>query len=502
MTWDLWNPFDVLADGAGKVVADGWTAAMLGLWNAGLWVLRLVLNLMDAFVTPDLSADGPGAELYRTTFWIAGTLCTVMVLVQLGVAAFRRDGKSLATAVIGIVQFVMVWATWMTCAVAVVAACGGLSKALMLTLLSVDSWAAFQPFQPLTFSDVSTEPTVATVLGLLGLLLWVAAIGHLLVMLTRAGALMVLSATAPISAAGLVSEAGRSWFWKSLRWFLAAAFTPVLMVLVLGIGIQMTTGVATGLTDKIEQDVGTAVPGVVLILIGSFSPLALFKLLAFVDPGTSSGAGMRRGLAASGGLQGLLAGGASASGSAAGSGSTSGAASSTDANGASAGESAGQDAATNRFAQALKTIGGPIGTAAAKGLGTMGAVANAGVAVGSDQTNQMGVGQQSYQPDFSRTKSSDGGSGATPQDQGPGPRREQGSPDGAGGPSGPVDPSSGATSPDQATAAITPPAPPDPGGGGGGGGGGSAGPKGGPAGGSGGGGAAGSAADVAAVAVV
>ena len=65
-------------------------------------------------------------------------------------------------------------------------------------------------------------------------------------MLTRAGALIVLAATTPIAAAGLVSDVGRSWFWKSLRWFHAAAFTPVLMVLVLGVGIQMTSGVVTG----------------------------------------------------------------------------------------------------------------------------------------------------------------------------------------------------------------------------------------------------------------
>ena len=142
----------------------------------------------------------------------------------------------------------------------------------------------------------------------MGLLLWLAAIGHLLVMLTRGGALMVLSATTPISAAGLVSDAGRSWFWKSLRWFHAAAFTPVLMILVLGIGIQMTTGVANGLADKTQAAIGTALPGVILILISCFAPLALFKLLAFVDPGTSSGAAVRQGLAAQGGLQGLLGG--------------------------------------------------------------------------------------------------------------------------------------------------------------------------------------------------
>jgi len=323
--YDQLNPFHYLAGAAGKVVADGWTAAMLGLWNAGLWAMRLVLNIMDAFLTPDLSENGPGAQIYAATFWIAGALVLVMVMIQLGVAAIRRDGKSLATLLVGGAQFTIVWAAWVAYGVAVIAACGGLTRALMGSLLKVSSWSAWQPWTPFTTADI-VDGTVATVLGLMGLLLWLAAIGHLLVMLTRGGALMVLSATTPISAAGLVSDAGRSWFWKSLRWFHAAAFTPVLMVLVLGIGIQMTTGVANGLADKTQAAIGTALPGVILILISCFAPLALFKLLAFVDPGTSSGAAVRQGLAAQGGLQGLL-------GGISGSPESSGAAASTDANG-------------------------------------------------------------------------------------------------------------------------------------------------------------------------
>ena len=34
--WDYVNPFTYLGNAAGKIVADGWTAAMLGIWNAGL----------------------------------------------------------------------------------------------------------------------------------------------------------------------------------------------------------------------------------------------------------------------------------------------------------------------------------------------------------------------------------------------------------------------------------------------------------------------------------
>lgn len=411
--------FAGLAGAAGKAVADAWTIAMLGLWNAGLWVMRLVLNLMDAFLIPDLSEDGPVAQVYRVTFWAAGTLVVTMAVVQLGVAALRRDGKSLATVLVGTGQFVIVWAGWVVYGVAVVAACGGLTRALMQTLLSVQSWSEWQPWQTLDAGDV-IDATVATVLGLMGLLLWLAAIGHLLVMLTRAAALMVLVATTPISAAGLVSEAGRSWFWKSLRWFHAAAFTPVLMVLVLGLGVQVTTGVATGLADSAQTAVGTALPGVILILVGAVSPLALFKLLAFVDPGSPSGAALRAGLTAQGGIQGLLAGkNPLASGAA-----TSGAASSTDGQGRSQAETAGEASTSARFGAAergLLGLAGPAGSLAAQGLGLMQRVGAQAAAIGADVTNQTGAGHQSWHPDFggmpgSRRPDPGGGSGTAGRD--------------------------------------------------------------------------------------
>jgi hypothetical protein len=451
---DQFNPFHYLAGAAGKVVADGWTTAMLGVWNAGLWAMRLVLNIMDAFLTPDLSENGPGAEIYRTTFWVAGALVLVMVMIQFGVAAIRRDGKALATVLVGGGQFTIVWAAWVAYGVAVIAACGGLTRALMGTLLRVDSWSAWQPWAPFSTGDIA-DGTVATVLGLMGMLLWLAAIGHLLVMLTRGGALMVLYATTPISAAGLVSDAGRSWFWKSLRWFHAAAFTPVLMVLVLGIGVQMTTGVANGLADKSQAAIGTALPGVILILIGAFAPLALFKLLAFVDPGTSSGAAIRQGLAAQGGLQGLL-------GGRPGSEQSSGAASSTDQHGRSQGESAGEDSTNDRFTKAqgrLAAVGGAVGSAAAAGLGVMASVGTKGAAIGADLTSQMGVGHHTYQPDFSgggkrKNNNSDrpadqhqqSGRGNTDDRSGPNGH----TPDGGGTPDQLASPTTGATSPNQA----------------------------------------------------
>jgi len=391
-------PFVVAGDMVANAVKDAWTMAMLSLWSAGLWLLRLVWRFLDALVTPDLSEHGPGGRLYQVTFWIAGTLCLLMGLVQLGVAAGRRDGRGLARLLIGLAQFAGVWAAWLTYDVVVVAAFGGLTSATTKLLLSVDTLSAWQPWAPITTADI-TDPLVATVLGLMGLLLWISAIGHLLVVLTRAGSLMVLAATTPISAAGLVSDAGRPWFWKSLRWFHAAAATPLLMVLVIGVGVQMAGGVATGLTDRVQDSIGTAVPGILLILISCFVPLALFKLLAFVDPSTGSGAAFRAGMSAVGGIQGLLGGHGASGGSTA---------SAADEDGRSQGESHAQAATTSRFGQ-VGQLGGFVGQQAARALGVMQSVAGSAAAVGSDLTNQMGVGHHSYHPDERRRPGSGDG---------------------------------------------------------------------------------------------
>ena len=442
---DYVNPFTYLAGAAGKVAGDAWTVVMLSFWSAGLWLLRFVLGLVDAFLTPDLREGGPGATVYRTTFWVAATLVLFMAMVQFGVAAFRRDGQSLARVAVGTAQFLMVWVVWLTYAVAVLAACGGLTRAVMRATMGVDAWSQWQPWAAFSTNDV-TDAAVATVLGIMGLFLVLAAIGHLLVMLTRAGALLVLAATTPIAAAGLVSDAGRSWFWKSLRWFHAAAFTPVLMALVMGVGIQLTTGVVTSDGDSVAAAVGTAVPGVMLILIGCFAPLALFKMLAFVDPGTSSGAAMRSGLAAQGGLQGLLPGGSAPTSSA-----TSGAASSTDGNGRSAGEDASADATTSRFASsagALMGVLGPVGQAGSAGMGVAASLGSRAAAIGADLSNQMGVGHGNYVPDIP-TNQRGSGNGQDPASRGeletpdtpeatdtPGGARSPSANSGAGSPSG------------------------------------------------------------------
>jgi len=107
---DIPNPFEAIGDVIAKAAADAWTAAMLAIWNSGLFVLRIVLTFSELFLTPDLSADGPGEDVYAFTLWLALSLVVVLAMIQLGAAAFKREGKSLARAFIGAGQFVIVCA--------------------------------------------------------------------------------------------------------------------------------------------------------------------------------------------------------------------------------------------------------------------------------------------------------------------------------------------------------------------------------------------------------
>ena len=182
---DIPNPFEDIGDVIAKAAADAWTAAMLAIWSSGLFVLRIVLTFTELFLTPDLSADGPGKDVYAFTLWLALALVVILAMIQLGAAAFKREGKGLARALIGAGQFVLVCACWFGYCAIIVAACGALTKALMKSLLGVNTWPDWDPLGGLGIHDI-TDAGVATALAFLGIFLWIAAIGHVLVYLARA----------------------------------------------------------------------------------------------------------------------------------------------------------------------------------------------------------------------------------------------------------------------------------------------------------------------------
>jgi hypothetical protein len=131
--------------------------------------------------------------------------------------------------------------------------------------------------------------------------------------------------------------------------------------------------------------------------------------LAFTDPTTNSGAAFRSGLAAVGGIGGLIHGRGGDPG-----------ADSPDAGGVdepgsgggdrSAGEAAADDQTMTRFAAQLAGVtGGPAGAAVGGAIVSAQTAASTATAVGSDLTNQMGVGHTSWHPDQTTSLYSGGG---------------------------------------------------------------------------------------------
>ncbi len=370
--WGDLNPLNWLGDAATEAVGQTWTAAMVAAWSSGLWILSLAFKGVDAFTSPDLSADGPMQAVYPYTFGLGLMVALVMAFTQIGVAAFKRDGQSLSRVMIGIAQFSAVWLGYVGVASALVVAASGLTHGLLEALLGIDAFSGYTPGSEWP-RDV-TDTTTATVLGICAwLLIWPAAIAHLLIMMVREAALLLLAATSPIAAGGLMSEMGRTWFWRSLRWFVAALMIAPLAALVLGVGQKIAEGVVSGAGEDTAKAVGMAVVGCLLILVGAICPLILFRLLAFVEPGTSSGAAMRTALAANGGVSGLLSGGTTGASSTA---------SHNDGAGRSAGEASADSTTTSRFAAAGAAVAG------------MGTLAQGAVSVGSDVLSGTGVGHQ------------------------------------------------------------------------------------------------------------
>lgn len=373
---------------ASKAIGDVWQAAMTGLWSAALWLLQLAFQVIDQFTTPDLSASGPMSSVLPTTLWIGAAVAVLMMFIQLAVALVRRDGQSLGRVFLGIAQFGAAWIAYLGVAGGLVAAAAGLEKGILSATLHVNSFSGINlsASWPRNVNDV----VLATVLGVLSLLLVIpAAFFYLIIMFVREAALILLVATAPISAAGLLADASKVWFWKSLRWFIACLLISPTAALVLGIGVQVSNGVVSGEGDKTAAAAGMAVVGCVMIAIGACCPLVLFRLLAFVDPSTASGAALRQSWSDAGGMSGLMSGnGAQAAGG------TAAAQSSSD--GRSGGETNAESQTRGRLAAAMGTVG--------QGMQTAVSLAHKAADVGSDVLGSTGVGHPGYSLTYADTR--------------------------------------------------------------------------------------------------
>lgn len=389
----LTDPFGWALDTAVNGAADFLVTMLSGVWQAGLWLLELAFRVVDAFTTPDLSANGPIGYVLPITLWLGGFVAVVMFFVQLGLALVRRDGQSIGRVFLGLAQFAIVWGSFVVIGAGVVAAASGLTRGILSTTLDVDVLASWDGYR--SWPREGVDVASAFVLAITSVLLLIpAAFADVLVALVREAALIVLTAVAPIAAAGLLSDVSRAWFWKSLRWFLSAAFIAPGSALVLGIGVKVSGGViagagaatttatgTTGETLSTAAAVGTAVVGAALVAVAAVAPLTLFRLLSFVEPSTVSGAAMRQAWADFSNR------GQNEAGSAGG-GAGTGTAAASDGTGRAQGEATASTAAESRVSSALGMFG--------RGMQLTTSIANRAVDLSTDILGSAGVGHPGY----------------------------------------------------------------------------------------------------------
>lgn len=330
-----------VADAINSFVGGIIDTIMKAIWAAGVWLLRSAFGLADSFTgftladpqTGRISADSPISSIWPLMLWISGVIALGLFFYQL-IATMVHGGRGFWRAAGGPFAYAVAMASTVGVVALVLITADGLTTALLQAGLRSNSFTTVLDTQPDVVSgatalggalDSTTRAVLLGVVALFGVI--PAALGYLLEMVFRQAVILVLVATIPITAAGLLAQTSASWFWRSVRWILAAVLMKPALALVLVIGVGMLSR-PTGVVGLLA--------GVGVLLIALFCPFTLFRLLAFVEPGTGANATMR---------------------------SWSPSTSREGAN-TSSGTDAAEATNTSRFAHAMGSVGGAVGAAA------------------------------------------------------------------------------------------------------------------------------------------
>jgi hypothetical protein len=295
---DIPNPIAAIGGALGSAAAsaanDVLDAAGEKVWNFAATLLAGVFAVIDRYASPNVDPrSGALAGVLPITLWVGGAILLLAAFLQLG-KSLASGGRGFGTLVVGLAQYALVTTAGMGLLGVLITACDGLATGLLAGGAHVDSFGALAGRTSLWQQAAETSGGIA--MGLVALICVIpAALGLLLESLIRHAAILVLGATMPILAAGLVFDATTRWFWTGLRWMVALLLLTPAIALVTVIGLQTAAGAVGGIDngrDAASSAVSLAVGGVTM-LVALLCPLALFKLLAFLDPNTVAGGAVR-----------------------------------------------------------------------------------------------------------------------------------------------------------------------------------------------------------------
>ena len=274
---------NLIGDSVSGVLGSAVDEAMKGVWEAATGLMSAALSVVDSFSTFTVDThSGPVGAIWPTLLTVSTAIALGLFFWQLTLASLR-GGKGMMRAATGPVAYGIALAMTVTGIAAALATADGLTSLILAKGLNVTTFArAFTPTSVL--GQVGNE-VKAVALGLIGVFgVMPAALGWVLEIIWRQATILVLVATVPITAAGLLAHSTASWFWRGLRWTIAAITVKPVLALIVVIGMSSLAN-ATGPAGLLA--------GVAVLWVSLTSPIALFRLLAFVDPDTPSGQAFR-----------------------------------------------------------------------------------------------------------------------------------------------------------------------------------------------------------------
>lgn len=245
------NPVDPVGDMLGGLltfVSDPIGATLDGaftlLWQAGLALLVGGFGLVDIVSRFSVATDsGPIGQVWPLMLALAGLIALGLFFVQITLMAMR-GGRGIVRVVTGPVHYGLALILGVAAIAGLLAAADGLTDAILLYTLRAGNF--MQVLQTTNFVTVMGKGVSAVVLGIVAVFGVIpAALGFALEMLFRQAAILLLVATLPVVAAGLLSDATSTWFWRATRWALAAIAMKPMFALTLALGVGILSS-ATG----------------------------------------------------------------------------------------------------------------------------------------------------------------------------------------------------------------------------------------------------------------
>jgi hypothetical protein len=272
-----------IGDAFGDVMASSLDEAMQAVWEGSTWLLSTAFNVADALSTFTVdTGSGPLGAVWPTLLAVSSMIALGLFFWQLAMAGVR-GGRGMLRVATGPVAYGIALAMTVGVIAGLLGAADGLTALFLSRGLNADNFAA--AFTHTSLGGQALNGVKAVALGLIGFFgLVPAALGWVLEIVWRQATILVLVATVPITAAGLLAQTTASWFWRGLRWTAAAIAVKPVLALILVMGVSSLAG-ASGPVALLA--------GVAVLWVSLTAPMALFRLLAFVDPATDAGAAFR-----------------------------------------------------------------------------------------------------------------------------------------------------------------------------------------------------------------